>query len=366
MTPRVAIVTEVIAPYRIPVFNELSDMLEGELEVFFINETESRRDWTIARDRIHFAYQVLGGFQFSVPLRGDRQPVYLAPPPLARLLRGRFDVVIVGGWNHFECYWALVWARLRRRRFVLWSETPLLEAALPRRPLRTALKRTVVRMADAYAVPGPSAARYLMELGALEAVIHLAPNAVDVDYWSQRPPDATRRDPARPLLLYSGRLVKSKGLDVALAAFASSRLAESARIVVAGDGPERAALERHAPARVEFIGACDADTLRRLYNEASILLFPSLYDPWGLVLNEAACAGLAAVASDGAGATRDLIRDGENGLVVRAGDVDSFRVALDRLASDPMLAARLGEAACQLRKTHSPAMCALGLRQAAG
>jgi glycosyltransferase involved in cell wall biosynthesis len=361
MSPRVALVTEVIAPYRVPVFNELAALLDGGLHVIFIAETEARRDWPILRDQMRFGYEVLGGLQFSVPLRGDTQPVYLATPVSRRLDRGHFDAVVVGGWNHLECYWALAWAKRRRRRFVLWSETPLL-GPFPSRPARNALKRAVVRGADAYIVPGPSAGRYLDGLGAPPAAIHVAPNAVDVDFWStcsegaQRGPGIT--------LLYSGRLVRSKGVDVALAAFAASRLATSAELVIAGDGPERARLESSAPPGVRFVGPQEPEALRRLYHSSDLLVFPSLYDPWGLVLNEAACAGLAAAASDAAGATRDLIRDGENGLVVPAGDVDALRAVFDRMADDPGLASRLGFAATAIRETHSPRRCAEGMAEA--
>jgi glycosyltransferase involved in cell wall biosynthesis len=365
MGRRVALVTEVIAPYRIPVFNALDELLDGQLEVFFISESEGRRDWSFERDSLRFEHHVLGGAQFSIPLRGDRQPVYLAPPLLPRLLRGRFDTVVVGGWNHLECYWSLAWSRLRHGRFVLWSETPLL-GALPARRVRNRLKRAVVGAADAFAVPGPSAGRYLEALGAQSSSIHVAPNAVDVAFWSERPPSAQPRDPSRPLLLYSGRLARSKGIDVALRAFAASSISKRARFVIAGDGPERLALERAAPRGVEFLGSTDAETLRRLYHEADLLVFPSLYDPWGLVVNEAACAGLASVASNAAGVTRDVIRDGENGLVVRAGDVESLRAAFDRVAGDPALAERLGRKAAALRVTNSPAACALGLRAAIG
>jgi glycosyltransferase involved in cell wall biosynthesis len=158
--------------------------------------------------------------------------------------------------------------------------------------------------------------------------------------------------------------VPAKGVDVALDAFAGSRLRGAARFLVAGDGPERAELERRAVEGVEFLGPQTPESLRRLYHSADVLVFPSRYDPWGLVLNEAACAGLAAVASDGAGATRDLLRDGENGLVVSAGDVAAMRVAFDRFADDPPLAERLGTAAARISETNSPAACAEGIASA--
>lgn len=366
MSRRVALVTEVIAPYRIPVFNELAALLDGGLHVFFIAETEGRRDWPVLRDEIRFRYDVLGGLDFTVPYRGDRQPVYLAPPLLPRLVRGKFDTVLLGGWNHLEAYWSLAYCLLRRARLALWSETPLLGSTPPRRPLRSALKRLVIRAADAYAVPGPSAGRYLEAFAASPERIHHAPNAVDNDFWSTRPDEATVDDMDRPVLLYVGRLVESKGVVDALAAFAASELAGRASFLIAGDGPERGALEARAPAGVSFLGACDRNRLRALYHSADLLVVPSRYDPWGLVVNEAACAGLPALGSGSAGAARDLIRDGENGLLFPGGDVGALRRAFDRIAREPGLLDSLRPGAAAIAARSTPEACAAGLRAAIG
>lgn len=358
-----AVVTEVIAPYRIPVFNELAEILDGELVVYFIAETEKRRDWPILRDEIRFEHEVLGGIDFTVPYRGDRQPVYLSRPLLPRLLKGRYDGVLVGGWNHLEAYWALAYRRLSGARLTLWSETPLLGSAPPRRPLRNALKRLVIASADSYAVPGPSAGRYLEAFGAPPDRIVRAPNAVDNDFWAAGTRSADRAS-RPPRLLFVGRLVESKGVGDALAAFGASRLAGRAELLVAGDGSERAALEARAPAGVRFLGSCDRERLRELYHWADLLVFPSRYDPWGLVLNEAACAGLPTLGSDGAGAVRDLVRDGENGLLFRGGDVAALRAAFDRVDADPGLPARLRPGALRIAAESTPRACAEGLRAA--
>jgi glycosyltransferase involved in cell wall biosynthesis len=361
MSGRAAIVTEIVAPYRIPVFNALSDRLGGGLHVIFLAETEPRRSWEVPRDEIRFSHEVLGGLRFTVPYHGDRQPVYLVRPIVPRLERGGFDAVLVGGWNHLECYATLAWCRARGRRFALWSETPLL-GRLPARPLRTALKRALVARAAAFAVPGPSAGRYLAALGADAARIHEAPNAVDVDFWSDGPARPSRA--GRLSLLLVARLVESKGVDLALRAFATSRLAGEAELVVAGDGPQRAALERLASPGVRFLGEQDRIALRALYHAADLLVFPSRYDPWGLVVNEAACAGLPAIASDGTGAGRDLVRDGENGLLVAAGSERSLRDAFDRVADDPELPVRLRHGAAAIARSHRPEDCAAGLAAA--
>jgi glycosyltransferase involved in cell wall biosynthesis len=358
---RVALVTEIAAPYRLPVFNELSALLDHDLTVFFLNVSERRRAWPFHVDEIAFDYQVLGGLQVNVPYQGDTLPLYLGRPLLPRLVRGNYGAVIVGGWNHLECYEALAYCRARHRRFVLWSETPLL-GTMPARRIRTAMKRRVVRASDAFVVPGPSAARYLEALGAPAARIATAPNAVDVAWWSQPPPETGGH--RLPQLLYVGRLVRTKGVDLAIRAFADSALSAKWEFVIAGDGPERSALEALAPPSVRFVGACGREELRRLYHTASALVFPSRYDPWGLVLNEAACAGLAPVASDGAGATRDLVLDGVNGLVVAAGSVVELTRAFDRLAADATLPSRLGREFAAVAATHTPAACARGLARA--
>jgi glycosyltransferase involved in cell wall biosynthesis len=359
----VALVTEVAAPYRIPVFNELAALLDGRLDVIFIAETESRRDWRLEREKIAFSFHVLGGVQFSVPYRGDRQPVYVARPLLPLLVRKRYRTVVLGGWNHVESVWAWLYSRVPARRLVLWSETPLL-GEIPRRPLRSAWKRVVIAGSDACVVPGPSAAHYLVAHGADPGRISVAPNAVDTEFWSDVPAGIPVEETDEIVLLYSGRLVASKGLDTAFAALANSRLAGQATLLVAGDGPQREALEAYAPSGVQFLGPQTPAELRALYRRADMLVFPSRYDPWGLVVNEAACASLAAIASDGAGVTRDLLRDGENALVFRGGDVDALRRAFDRLADDRSLATRLGNAAAKITLTNTPAACAAGLLSA--
>lgn len=361
--PSVAVVTEIVAPYRIPVFNELARLLEGRLHVYFIAESERRRgDWPVIRDAIEFEHTVLGGLQASLPYRGDRLPLYLSRPLLPRLRRERFDTVVVGGWNHLECYQALLYARRSRVRFVFWSETPLFDRQLDSRPARNAVKRAVVQRADGFVTPGVSGARYLKALGAAPGSIHIAPNAVDNDFWSERPADAT--DPTVPTVLFVGRLIEIKGIRVAVEAFRRSQLASVGRLVVVGDGPERAAVGRLAPANVSLLGPQQMTALRRLYHSSTALVFPSNWEVWGVVVNEAAAAGLPTIGSDRAAAVRDQIEDEVDGLVFPAGDVDALARIFDRVATDPESLVRLRPGARALAERASPRACAEGIAAA--
>ena len=141
-----------------------------------------------------------------------------------------------------------------------------------------------------------------------------------------------------------GRLAPEKNLKVAARAFEAIRTKHpSARMVWVGDGPSRAALERQYPDHI-FSGSRRGEELAAHYASADVFLFPSLTETYGNVVPEAMASGLGVVAYNDAAAA-ELIRDGENGLVVAAGNETAFVEAACRLALDAGLLARCREAA---------------------
>ncbi len=155
------------------------------------------------------------------------------------------------------------------------------------------------------------------------------------------PPETT--PPGRGILSV-GRLIADKGMDVVLAAAAAERMP----LVIAGDGPEREALERQARALgadCRFEGFVGRDRIAALLEACGVLVLAARRGE-GLpnVLLEAMAHGRAVVATPCAGAT-DLLTDGLSGRVVPAGDVAALRAALAGLRDDPALAARLGREA---------------------
>ena len=148
-------------------------------------------------------------------------------------------------------------------------------------------------------------------------------------------------------MLFVGRLAEQKRVDVLLEAFA--RLAgrrPDVALRLAGDGPERAALERRAArlglaGRVEWLGA--RDDVPALLAEATVLALPSSGEGVPNVALEAMAAGVPVVATDIPG-TRDVVADGAEGLLVPAGDAPALAGALERVLGDPALRERLGQA----------------------
>ncbi|MER3439254.1 MAG: hypothetical protein C4346_17615 [Chloroflexota bacterium] len=154
-------------------------------------------------------------------------------------------------------------------------------------------------------------------------------------------------------LLFVGRLIDLKGVHLALQALAQLPPdVSAATLTVVGDGPERARLEVLAHRlgiahRVRFAGQLPRDRVLACYQDHDVLLFPTLRDSGGFVVMEAMASGLPVICL-ALGGPAMAVSD-ETGIRVRALDpsqvVDDLAVAIARLARDPELRHRMGEAA---------------------
>jgi glycosyltransferase involved in cell wall biosynthesis len=161
-----------------------------------------------------------------------------------------------------------------------------------------------------------------IRLGARD--VRVVPNGVAL-------PPEVGEEAEPPEILFAGRLSREKGiLDLVDAA-------RGHRLVVAGDGP----LRGHVPGA---LGWLPHEELERLFERAAVVACPSHREGFGMTCAEAMAHGRAVVAGD-VGGLRDLVVDGESGILVPSGDVGALREALDRLVGDAGLRRRLGAAA---------------------
>jgi glycosyltransferase involved in cell wall biosynthesis len=141
--------------------------------------------------------------------------------------------------------------------------------------------------------------------------------------------------------LYVGRLAPEKNLDALIAAVRHMRLGHAGlKLVVVGDGPERARLMEHCPDAV-FAGVRRGDELSAHYASADVFLFPSMTETFGNVVPEAMASGLAVVAFDHAAAGQ-LIKPGVSGLLAPLDDTPDFCRLARELASDLTRVRELG------------------------
>lgn len=374
MKRRLVLITEIIAPYRIPVLNALARHDDIELIVIFLSETDpALRGWLVYKDEIRFNYQVLPALRWRL----GKFNVLLNRRLGQALDEAKPDVILCGGYNYLAAWRAQVWARRRDVPFLLWLEST---AADQRNnfPWVEFLKRHFIRNCRAFVVPGKASRKYLGQLGVPDQSIFQAPNAVDNDFFSRsaesaRAQAATLRRSLRlpdRYLLFVGRLVPAKGVFDLLDAYAKldSSLRRTLAMVIAGDGPAAERLRRHASqisdGQIHFARFVQRDGLPPYYALADALVFPTHSDTWGFVVNEAMACSLPVIASAVAGCVPDLVQDGWNGKIVPPRNPDLLAQAISEMAQSTDLLQQMGERGAEMIRRYSPEACANGIAEA--
>lgn len=217
-----------------------------------------------------------------------------------------------------------------------------------------ASERAGTRRADAVITLTPRLAGLLTDHGVPAGRVHVVPSGVPDGPFDADPGADPLDDPARPRVLFLGRLHRQKGVDVLVRAIATL---PGARLVLAGDGPDRAALRRLAErcgiaGRVRFLGFVPRPQVPALLRHADVLALPSRYEELGTAVLEGLRAGVPVVASD-TGGIPSILTDGVDGLLVPPGRPEALAAALHRVLSDAALARRLAERGRERARAYS-------------
>ncbi len=329
-TPRVVYLAFAPVPYDTPILNELARLVDLHViymarghELYFFDD-----DWGVEpthRYSFHWSR--------SIRVPGADVWVQFSLGVSRKLDRLSPDVIITKSWSPF-IFEPLAWKRLRRRRFVMWSESTRV-SGLTRGPLSQAVRRLILRQVDAFVSIGSQATHYLADLGIDPATVitsclpaGLADRAIMRESWD-------RRGPNRPAFLFVGRLIPRKRPCELIDAFgALLRKIPEATLTIVGDGPLRHTIGDAVSAygdRIVMRGWVEGDALRHVYQQSDILVVPSMREVWGLVVNEALAHGLYIVASDQVGSAFDLV-DEASGAVIPAGDQAALLAAMEHAA----------------------------------
>lgn len=283
--------------------------------------------------------------RFVAGVRGVRA-LFRFIPYLWRLwcASGRCNVVHVmanSGWAwHLSAAPAVCIGKLRRRRVVVNYRGGLAEPFLER---SAAWIRPTMRMADAIVVPSGFLRAVFARFG-IETMI--VPNVVDTALFSPGGSAPGERAKESPHVVMTRNLEPIYDVATGLRAFAKLRESKpAARLSVAGDGPERAALETLAREfgvanSVVFRGSLSRDEIAALYRSATLMLNSSVADNTPNALIEAMACGIPIVSTD-AGGIRFLVRDRETALLCPTRDVDALARAMLEVLDDLSLAAGL-------------------------
>jgi glycosyltransferase involved in cell wall biosynthesis len=384
---RVALLTNVLSPYRLPVFRELAHTPGWSLRVFVCTRSELHwadahaRAYEDGRRELDVCHPRTLTLTRRISLNADtaaRQRIETHWPiglPGA-LRRFRPDVIVASELGP-RCAIGAAAAAWLGIPLVIWSYHSRSAArAVP--PLQRAWRRALLRRARAVVGMGRQAREVLIGYGVPPSRIFDAPNAHDhetleralaeVEPFAAHHALRATTGAREHVALVVGRLVEAKGahalLDHWLAVPAAARSDWS--LVFVGDGPleerVRQAAREH-PGEIAHCPAVAPEGMAMLYAASDLLVFPSLGDPWGLAVNEALACGLPVVCSRLAGCADDLIEPGRNGWLYDPTDAsDAARMLTEALRSRER--ERMGVRARETGKRFGAEAMAEGFRDA--
>ncbi len=354
---KVLLVTNIPTPYRIPLFEELNRQLAAvgiELLVAFGAMGYARRKWKIDLDRITFRYTQLRS-RHIVLGKSTEHTLFTYGGLIPLIRKYQPDIIISAG---FSISTMKVWmmSRLTGVKYIIWSGSLGLDA----KGWRLFVRRILARRASRAIAYGSRAKAYLNSLGIPEGHITIALNTVDTEYFRKRVERlrAANRNGAAKRLTYIGYLTRGKNVIRILEMIRLLRQVRDDFVLdIVGDGDDFPRLaeyvERHGLQHtVVFHGYRQTREIPEFLSRSYCHLFQTDRDVWGLVLVEAMAAGVPCLSSIHAGATHDLIIDGQTGFAV---DFENTQDAFDKvmwLLDHPAEASRIGRNAQMFVEQH--------------
>ncbi len=282
--------------------------------------------------------------------------------------KGRFDAAVIYTGYPYASFWiALAAAKLSGTKLLFGTDAAAI-AVKSGGSWRVRAKKIMWPMlfglANQIIVPSTPAREMICSLGFSPSRVTITPYVVDNDWWLASAAEVDRAAvriswgvlESSVVILFCGKFQPWKRPLDLLHAFAKSN-AVNAHLVFTGEGPLAAALESEAAQlgvrdRVHFRGFANQSQLPAVYCGSDLLVLPSEYDAFGVVVNEAMLCARAVAVSDHVGAGPDLISP-ETGFIYPCGDVEALAAVIREAAADPRKLQRMGEAARKRMETWS-------------
>jgi glycosyltransferase involved in cell wall biosynthesis len=317
---------------------------------------------------------LLDGYKWThLPNRGSGSEGFfgLLNPGVWKLIReGKFDAIFCPTGYIRATFWiARVAAWLSGSAFLFGTDAVALaarDAARWKPVVKRAFWPWLYRLASQVVVPSTASKEMMLSLGIPASRITVTPFVVDNPWWTAQAARLDRASLRRSrdipqdafVVLFCGKLQPWKRPQDVLAAFAAANLPD-AILLIAGDGPDAEALKAQAQklgcgVKAKFLGFANQSELPAIYTMSDLMILPSEYEPFGLVVNEAMLCGCAVAVSDRVGAGRDLVLPVDPRCVFPAGDTDALAALLRAFNAEPARLARFRERAAERMVTWSP------------
>jgi glycosyltransferase involved in cell wall biosynthesis len=356
-TTRVVIVTNIPAPYRLPVYESLRDSAKIELKVIFCSGREPDRKWDLRKARFNQVYLR----ERFISFRG--RFIHFNPDVWQALREFRPEVVITTGFNPTFLL-AYLYARLNGVKHVAMTDGTL-ESEKKYSWAHRFIRRWVYAGSKAFIGASNGAFDLYQSYGIDKKQIFKSHLCANNEAFCVAPLTEKRYD-----FIFCGRFVAIKNplFVLKVARLVARQLGRKVSVVFVGSGEMASemramALTMENDVEAFFPGFASQEELPSLYSAARIFMFPTQWDPWGVVANEACAAGLPILVTPDAGASGELVQNGENGFVLPL-ELESWVDAAVLLLTDHNLYAKFSNRSRELVSEYTYDNAARGIKNA--
>jgi len=329
---KVGIFTNIPTPYRKPMWNAYAEIKNISLEVYYFRKMPPHRKWNYeneSKGKEPFLPEITFLNFFFVLVK------------IWKLVKER-DIWIIGGYSELPLQIFILACFYQKKPYIL-----LFDGVNPERISRKEnflkfwWKKFLTQKCFGWLGNGIVGKEYAKKLGLKEEQIFNQFLTVDIEYFRNFKESAEKIrcdfrvdrgiDEKAFLIIYSGRLIKHKGIQDLIQAckiVKQRNPQKKIELVIAGHGVYEPFLREKAAetSEVHFIGNVEYKDIHKVYYSADLLVLPSYNDPWGLVINEALACGTPVIASSACGAVKDLL---EPNLVFKPGDINTMVILME-------------------------------------
>lgn len=361
--------------YMAPVFRRMAKHPRLDLHVAYcsLRGAKASIDPEFGRE-VKWDVPLLDGYQWThVPNKGPERESFwgMNNPGLKALIReGKFDAVLCfTGYVRASFWIARRASKSSGAAFIFGTDASSLEPR-DRKAWKVWFKKLLwprlFGLADQVIVPSTASEVMMQSLGIAAQRITMTPYSVDNDWWMEQAATVDRTAERAKLglresdtaILFCAKLQPWKRPMDLLRAYAQAQM-ENSRLIFAGDGHLRGELEAEAERlgiadQVLFRGFVNQSALPALYKLVDLMILPSTYEPFAVVVNEAMCCGCPAMVSDRVGAARDLVEPVAPDFVFPAGNVQLLADKIVAVVRNPERLRELRGAVVEHIRSWSP------------
>lgn len=365
---KLAVVTTHPIQYYAPIFQRLAARASINLKIFYTwPQSQGEKFDPGFGKTVEWDIPLLEGYAYTFVENVAKNPGSHGfwgihnPALIDEISAWKPDALLVFSWSYRSNLAVLRHFKGKVPIFFRGDSHLLDEAPGLKTQLRRKLLRWVYRHVDYAFYVGDNNQRYFLKHGLQPKQLLHAPHVVDNERFGANAPlveeealiwRAQLGIPSKAVVfLYAAKLEPKKDPALLLQAF-TGVTDPLAYLVIVGNGPLAADLKKQYAShpRVRFVDFQNQSKMPLVYRLGDVFVLPSRgpAETWGLAINEAMACGLAVVASDRVGCAVDLVKQGRNGYIFRAGQPKALRIVLNQLMKDRARIPEMGQASLQI------------------